>query len=74
MVFSVRDHHGRSLPVRDPDIETEGSLFSDMTIKVDTYALGGSTHSLDTPFPKVPDPTVNQIKAVNGVLGNRMRY
>ena len=74
MVFTIRDHHGRPLPVSDPTIETEGSLFSDMTLKADTYATGGSTHTLDTPFPKVPDPTVNQIKAINGVLGNRMKY
>ena len=74
MVFTVRDHHGRPLPVTDSTIETEGSLFSDMTLKADTYATGGSTHTLDTPFPKVPDPTVNQIKAINGVLGNRMKY
>jgi len=74
MVFTIRDHHGRSLPVNDSTIETEGSLFSDMTLKADTYATGGSTHTLDTPFPKVPDPTVNQIKAINGVLGNRMKY
>ena len=74
MVFTIRDHHGRQLPVSEPTIETEGSLFSDMTLKADTYATGGSTHTLDTPVPKVPDPTVNQIKAIHGVLGNRMKY
>ena len=52
----------------DETIETEGNLFSDMTIKVDTYAIGANEHTLQTPHQNYNIET-NQIKQIRGVLG-----
>ena len=48
LVFEIVDHHGRSVPKPD-GIDTQGNLFSDMTLKVETFAVGGGEHTLNAP-------------------------
>ena len=48
LVFKIVDHHGRSIP-KISNIETQGNLFSDMTLKIETFAVGGGEHTLNAP-------------------------
>ena len=68
VMFSLVDHHGRPIPKSNVSIETEGNLFSDLTLKVDTYAVGGNEHTLNTPVKNYNYET-NQIKQIQGVIG-----
>lgn len=68
VMFELVDHHGRPIPKSDSTIETDGSLFSDLTLKVDTYAVGGNEHTLSTPVRNYNYET-NQIKQIQGIIG-----
>ena len=68
VMFELVDHHGRIIPKSASTIETDGNLFSDLTLKVDTYAVGGNEHTLNTPVKNYNYET-NQIKQIQGVIG-----
>ena len=68
VMFELVDHHGRPIPKSASTIETDGNLFSDLTLKVDTYAVGGNEHTLNTPVKNYNYET-NQIKQIQGVIG-----
>ena len=68
IIFELVDHHGRPIPLSKSTIEKEGNLFSDLTLKVDTFAVGGNEHTLNAPFQNYVTE-VNQIKQIHGVIG-----
>ena len=68
VMFELVDHHGRPIPKSDSTIETDGNLFSDLTLKVDTYAVGGNEHTLNTPVKNYNYET-NTIGQIQGVIG-----
>lgn len=40
--FRITDHHGRSIPLINDDADTNGNLFYDMTLKINTYETPAS--------------------------------
>lgn len=68
VMFELVDHHGRIIPKPATTIETDGNLFSDLTLKVDTYAVGGNEHTLNTPVKNYNYET-NTIGQIQGVIG-----
>ena len=66
--FHLIDHHGREIPLMDPDIELDGNLFSSATFKVETFAIGGNEHTLSTPV-RTFNYEGNTIKQIHGVVG-----
>ena len=68
VMFELVDHHGRPIPKSVSSIETDGNLFSDLTLKVDTYAVGGNEHTLNTPVKNYHYET-NTIGQIQGVIG-----
>ena len=55
IVFELVDHHGRPIPQVAASIESDGNLFSNLTMKVDTFAIGGNEHTLNTPVKNDSD-------------------
>jgi hypothetical protein len=68
VMFNLVDHHGRPIPKTHDEIETEGNLFSDLTLKVDTYSIGGNEHTLNSPV-KNYHYEANTIGQIQGVIG-----
>ena len=66
--FHLVDHHGREIPLVDPDIELDGNLFSNATFKVETFAIGGNEHTLNAPV-KTYNYETNTIKQIHGIVG-----
>ena len=66
--FHLIDHHGREIPLMDPDIELDGNLFSSATFKVETFAIGGNEHTLNTPV-RTFNYEGNTIKQIHGIVG-----
>jgi hypothetical protein len=52
--FRITDGHGRQIPLINDDIDTEGNLFCNMTIKANTYEVPPSPYELQTTPPAVP--------------------
>jgi hypothetical protein len=66
--FHLIDHHGREIPLMNPDIELDGNLFSSATFKVETFAIGGNEHTLSTPV-RTFNYEGNTIKQIHGIVG-----
>ena len=66
--FHLIDHHGREIPLMDPNIELDGNLFSNATFKVETFAIGGNEHTLNTPV-RTFNYEGNTIKQIHGIVG-----
>ena len=66
--FHLIDHHGREIPLMDPNIEVDGNLFSSATFKVETFAIGGNEHTLSTPV-RTFNYEGNTIKQIHGIVG-----
>ena len=66
--FHLIDHHGREIPLMDPNIELDGNLFSNATFKVETFAIGGNEHTLSTPV-RTFNYEGNTIKQIHGIVG-----
>jgi len=49
ILFEIKDHHGRRIDTLT-DIETQGNLFSDMTLTYQVYARGANSHELRAPI------------------------
>ena len=68
IVFELVDHHGRPIPQVAASIESDGNLFSNLTMKVDTFAIGGNEHTLNTPVKNDSDG-LNRINYIQGIIG-----
>lgn len=67
LIFKIVDHHGRKIP-KIQDIQTEGNLFSDMTLKVETFAVGGGEHTLNAPHQNFHYES-NGVGQIRNVIG-----
>ena len=52
--FRITDGHGRPIPLINQDVDIEGNLFVNMTIKANTYETPPSPYELQTSPPPVP--------------------
>ena len=66
--FRLIDHHARPIPLMNSTIELDGNLFSNMTFKVETFAIGGNEHTLNAPFQNYHYEG-NPIKQIHGIVG-----
>jgi hypothetical protein len=60
--FRITDHHGRSIPLINGDADTNGNLFYDMTLKVNTYENPPSPFELQTSRPPVAKHDTNYLE------------